>query len=81
MTAMSPKHPRQSRRPVPADVEATNPSESAKALTVNVPIEILNRAKTRASLEGSTMSVVVSDALTAYADGLKDVLARLGLAR
>jgi hypothetical protein len=58
-----------------------NPSEGAKALTVNVPVEILNRAKTRASLEGTSMSVIVSDALTAYADGLKDVLARLGLAQ
>jgi hypothetical protein len=82
MSAMSPKHPRQSRRPVPVDVpetEAPNPSEGAKALTVNVPIETLNRAKTRASLEGTTMSAVVTDALTTYASGLQGLIAHLGL--
>jgi hypothetical protein len=81
---MSPQHPRQSRRPLPADVPATaaiNPSEGAKALTVNVPIETLNRAKTRASLEGTTMSAIVADALTAYAAGLQGVIAKLGLDR
>jgi hypothetical protein len=75
-------NPRQSRRSIPADIpetEVTNSSEGAKALTVNVPIEILNRAKTRASLEGATMSAVVTDALAAYAEGLQGVLTQLGL--
>jgi len=79
---MSPKHPRQSRLPVPADVtetEATSISEGVRALTVNVPSEVLNFAKTRATLEGTTMSAVVTEALTAYAAGLQGIIARLGL--
>jgi len=78
---MSPRLPRQPRHSAPPDApeaEATS-SGGAKPLTVNVPVAVLNLAKTRASLEGTTMSAIVTDALRLYAAGLKDVLARLGL--
>jgi hypothetical protein len=72
-----------SRKTTPKSREATvadtTDASDSKALTVNVPVEVLHRAKTRASLEGATMSAVVSDALSTYAEGLRDVLARLGL--
>ena len=81
MRAMNPKHSRSSRHP--ASAEAPEPAESrpsgAKALTVNVPLAVLNLAKTRASLDGTTMSAVVTESLAAYAEGLKDVLGKLGL--
>jgi hypothetical protein len=78
---MNPRHPRSSPRSVSADTpEAPEPSPAgAKALTVNVPLAVLHLAKTRASLEGTTMSAVVTDALTAYAAGLQGVLSQLGL--
>jgi hypothetical protein len=80
---MNPKHSRPSRHPAPA--ESPEPAESkpssAKALTVNVPIAVLNLAKTRASLDGTTMSAVVTGALTIYAAGLQGVLSQLGLDR
>jgi hypothetical protein len=78
---MNPKHPRSSQRPAPTDVQEAAESQpaGAKALTVNVPLAVLHLAKTRASLEGTTMSAVVSEALTAYADGLPGVLSQLGL--
>jgi hypothetical protein len=81
MCGMNPKHPRPSQRPAPADApEASESSPAgAKALTVNVPLVVLNLAKTRASLEGTTMSAVVTDALTTYAAGLQGVLSQLGL--
>jgi hypothetical protein len=64
--------------------DAANASDNAptaiKPLTVNVPVEVLNLAKTRASLEGTTLSAVVTSALVPYAEGLKDVISRLGLA-
>ena len=78
---MNPKHPRPSQRPAPADAQKAPEGSptGAKALTVNVPLAVLNLAKTRASLEGTTMSAVVTDALTAYAAGLQGVLSQLGL--
>jgi hypothetical protein len=78
---MSPQHPRQSRRQTPPNAPdaAESPSAGVRALTVNVPSEVLNLAKTRASLTGTTMSAVVTDALTAYAAGLQGVIAKLGL--
>jgi hypothetical protein len=78
---MNPKHPRSSQRSAPNDVEEAAESQpaGAKALTVNVPLAVLNLAKTRASLEGTTMSAIVTDALTAYAAGLQGVLSQLGL--
>jgi hypothetical protein len=86
MGVMSRKKPHTSHRPTPVGTPSTSaPSSSdepverdVKALTVNVPAQVLHRAKTRASLEGTTMSAVVSDALVIYAEGLKDVLGPLG---
>ena len=54
------------------------PKTPVKPLTVNVPTTTLHLAKTRASLEGQTMRDVVTQALTAYAEGLKTTLAGLG---
>ncbi len=78
-----------SRRPTPKpqQAETTNTASEgdergasgSRALTVNVPAHVLSRAKTRASLESTTMSAVVTQALAAYAEGLKDVLGKLGL--
>lgn len=83
---MNPKHTRTATPRTPATTErrATDPSEEpsdargVKPLTVNVPTDVLHRAKTRASLAGTTMSNVVTEALTVYADGLGQVLGDLG---
>jgi len=79
---MSPKSTRKSARPSPAaapQVESEAPVDrDVKPLTVNVPTSVLHRAKTRATLAGTTMSTVVTDALTVYADGLGKVLGDLG---
>jgi hypothetical protein len=78
---MNPKNPRSPQRSVSADVQEAAESHpaGAKALTVNVPLAVLHLAKTRASLEGTTMSAVVTDALNAYAAGLQGVISKLGL--
>jgi len=60
-------------------VEHAAPPARSKALTVNVPAEALSRSKTRASLEGRTLSAIVTDALRDYGDGLAAVLTKLGL--
>ncbi|MGA3124569.1 MAG: hypothetical protein ABSF69_27750 [Polyangiaceae bacterium] len=65
--------------PVVTPEDQDSATLSIKPLTVNVPVEVLNLAKTRASLEGTTLSAIVTAALTPYAAGLKDVIARLGL--
>jgi hypothetical protein len=66
-------------RPAETKETANDNTSGIKALTVNVPVEALNLAKTRASLEGTTLSAIVTAALVPYAAGLKDVIARLGL--
>jgi len=77
---MSRKTPKSRHADTPNDANAgDNNAAGAKALTVNVPAEVLNLAKTRASLEGHTLSSIVTTALAQYANGLKDVIARLGL--
>ena len=76
------KVPAPPRRAAPPSAEPDLSARAAasKALTINVPIDTLNRARTRASLEGRTLSSVVSDAMRDYAQGLGEVLARLDLA-
>jgi len=72
-----------SARPNPEDAaESANSAPSmAKQLTVNVPTDILNRAKTLAALQGTTLSAVVAEALATYAEGLQGALVKLGLTK
>jgi len=78
VSSSSPK-PVLSVTPAVASSGARIRSLPAKALTVNVPIAVLNLAKTRASLDGTTLSAVVAAALDSYAGGLQEVLTKLGL--
>ena len=62
----------------PRDATAPEPIET-RPLTVAVPAKALQLAKLRASVEGTTLSAVVSVCVVDYAAGFKETVRKLGL--